>query len=242
MGCHPQNVRHETRTRACRRLSAGAVRSRISRASIACPAANLISRVREMATMRLIHSRALKKRDKAQARPDDEQRKRMSARKRVLVGSASVLAIGGAGAVLAPATPASAVVLVNYDGGPIHLGQSLQVGVWYQQFSGGPTGYWAGVWSVPAHKWIFSRSGHASASGWRMWPVKPPKRGEYHNRLQRRRHQGHVLHRSEVGSRSVRACRGLSSERVARSVANALICREMFDPALRRDVAWEVAR
>jgi hypothetical protein len=55
--------------------------------------------------------------DKAQARPADEQRKRMSARKRVLVGSASVLAIGGAGAVLAPATPASAVVLVNYDGG-----------------------------------------------------------------------------------------------------------------------------
>jgi hypothetical protein len=107
-------------------------------------------------------------------------RKRMSARKRVLVGTASVLVIGGAGAVLAPATPASAVVLVGYDGGTIHLGQSLQVGVWYQQFSGGPTGYWAGVWSVPAHKWIFTRSGHASASGWRMWSVKPPKRGEYH--------------------------------------------------------------
>ncbi len=107
-------------------------------------------------------------------------RKRMSARKRVLVGTASVLVIGGAGAVLAPATPASAVVLVNYDGGTIHLGQSLQVGVWYQQFSGGPTGYWAGVWSVSAHKWIFTRSGHASASGWRTWSVKPPKRGEYH--------------------------------------------------------------
>lgn len=107
-------------------------------------------------------------------------RKRMSARKRVLVGTASVLVIGGAGAVLAPATPASAVVLVNYDGGTIHLGQSLQVGVWYQQFSGGPTGYWAGIWSVSAHKWIFTRSGHASASGWRTWLVKPPKRGEYH--------------------------------------------------------------
>jgi hypothetical protein len=107
-------------------------------------------------------------------------RKRMSVRKRVLAGTATVLVIGGAGAVLAPATPASAVVLVGYDGGTIHLGQSLQVGVWYQQFSGGPTGYWAGVWSVPAHKWIFTRSGHASASGWRIWSVKPPKRGEYH--------------------------------------------------------------
>jgi hypothetical protein len=98
----------------------------------------------------------------------------------MLAGTATVLVIGGAGAVLAPATPASAVVLVGYDGGTIHLGQSLQVGVWYQQFSGGPTGYWAGVWSVPAHKWIFTRSGHASASGWRIWSVKPPKRGEYH--------------------------------------------------------------
>jgi hypothetical protein len=107
-------------------------------------------------------------------------RKRMSARKRVLAGTATVLVIGGAGAVLAPATPASADVLINDDSGTIHLGQSLQVGVWYQQFSGGPTGYWAGVWSVPAHKWIFTRSGHASASGWRMWSVKPPKRGEYH--------------------------------------------------------------
>jgi hypothetical protein len=107
-------------------------------------------------------------------------RKRMSARKRVLAGAATVLVIGGAGAMLAPATPASADVLINDDSGTIHLGQSLQVGVWYQQFSGGPTGYWAGVWSVPAHKWIFTRSGHASASGWRMWSVKPPKRGEYH--------------------------------------------------------------
>ena len=107
-------------------------------------------------------------------------RKRISARKRVLIGTATVLVIDGAGVVLAPAPPASAVVLVNYDGGTIHLGQSLQVGVWYQQFSGGPNGYWAGVWSVSAHKWIFTRSGHASVSGWRMWSVKPPKRGEYH--------------------------------------------------------------
>jgi hypothetical protein len=107
-------------------------------------------------------------------------RKRMSARKRVLAGTATVLVIGGAGAMLAPATPASADVLINDDSGTIHLGQSLQVGVWYQQFSGGPTGYWAGVWSVPAHEWIFTRSGHASASGWRMWSVKPPKPGEYH--------------------------------------------------------------
>jgi hypothetical protein len=132
-----------------------------------------------MAMMGLIRSKA-SKRAKAQARLADERRKRMSAGKRMLVGSASVLAIGSAGAMLAPAPPASAGVLVNYDGGTIHLGQSLQVGVWYQQFSGGPASYWAGVWSVPAHRWIFTRSGDAPASGWRMWSVKPPKRGEYH--------------------------------------------------------------
>jgi hypothetical protein len=61
-----------------------------------------------MAAMGLIHSRTLKKQDKAQARLADEQRKRMSARKRMLVGSASVLVTGGAGAVFAPATPACA--------------------------------------------------------------------------------------------------------------------------------------
>jgi hypothetical protein len=99
---------------------------------------------------------------------------------RLLAGVAGAVVIGSAGAMLAPATPASAAVLVNYDGGTIRLGQSLQVGVWYQQFSGGPSGYWAGVWSVPAHKWIFTRSGYASASGWRMWLVKPSERGEYH--------------------------------------------------------------
>jgi hypothetical protein len=102
------------------------------------------------------------------------------AKTRLLAGTASVLVIGSAGVMLAPAVPASADVLVNYDGGTIHLGQSVQVGVWYQRFSGGGSGYWAGVWSVPAHRWIFIRSGHASASGWRMWLVKPPKRGEYH--------------------------------------------------------------
>ena len=58
--------------------------------------------------MGLIHSSALKKQDKAQARLADEQCKRMSARKRMLVGSASLLVIGGAGAVFAPATPACA--------------------------------------------------------------------------------------------------------------------------------------
>lgn len=75
---------------------------------------------------------------------------------------------------------ARADVLVNYDGGTIQLGQSLQLGVWYQSFSGGPSGYWEGVWSVPQHKWIFEHYGTASSGGWHFWYVKPSKRGEYH--------------------------------------------------------------
>jgi hypothetical protein len=98
----------------------------------------------------------------------------------VATGALALATVSGAGAVLATATPASADVLVNYDGGTIHLWQSMRVGVWYQQSSGGSKGYWAGVWSVSAHKWIFTRSGYASATGWKYWSVKPPKRGKYH--------------------------------------------------------------
>ena len=54
----------------------------------------------------------------------------------------ALTAATGAGAAIATAAPASAQVLISYDGGTIHLGQSMQVGVWYQKFSGGPTGYW----------------------------------------------------------------------------------------------------
>lgn len=101
-------------------------------------------------------------------------------RKARLCGGALALATAlGAGATLVTAAPASADVLLNYDGGTIHLGQSMQVGVWYQQFSGGPRGYWAGVWSYPARRWIFTRSGQAPSTGWRLWPVKPTRRGEY---------------------------------------------------------------
>ncbi len=102
--------------------------------------------------------------------------------KRTLAAAAITLAaVSGAGtAAVMTAAPASADVLVNYDGGTIHLGQSLDVGVWYQSFSGGPRGYWEGVWSHPQHKWIFTHSGQASpAVPMKIWPVKPHVRGEY---------------------------------------------------------------
>jgi hypothetical protein len=86
--------------------------------------------------------------------------------------------LSGAGAVVASAAPASAEVLFNDDAGTIRPGQYVEVGVWYQQYSGGPSGYWAGVWSYPQHKWIFTSSGDATTS-WKFWWVKPAVRGEY---------------------------------------------------------------
>jgi hypothetical protein len=92
---------------------------------------------------------------------------------------AGAIVLAGAFA-LSTAGAAGAEVLVNYDGGTISLGQSLQIGVWYQSFSGGPGNYWEGVWSVPQHKWIFQHYGTATSKGWQFWYVKPAERGEYH--------------------------------------------------------------
>ena len=103
----------------------------------------------------------------------------MNIKKIIAATAIALTAASGVGAAIATtASPASADVLVNYDGGSISLGRHLQLGVWYQQFSGGPTGYWAGVWSYPANRWIFTRSGHATTS-WHFWSVKPSQRGKY---------------------------------------------------------------
>jgi hypothetical protein len=99
-------------------------------------------------------------------------------RKRVAKIAGAIILAGAI--ALTSAGAARADVLVNYDGGTIDLGQSLTLGVWYQSFSGGPSNYWEGVWSVPQHKWIFQHYGTATSRGWQFWYVKPSKRGEYH--------------------------------------------------------------
>ena len=103
----------------------------------------------------------------------------MKVRRLVAAGTIALMSAAGTGAVIATtASPASAVDLVNYDGGSISLGRHVILGVWYQQFSGGPSGYWAGVWSYPAKRWIFTRSGYATTN-WTFWLVKPSQRGKY---------------------------------------------------------------
>lgn len=101
--------------------------------------------------------------------------------KAIIPAAALALAtLAGTAAATAPAaSAASAEVLVNADGGTISLGHSLNVGVWYQKFSGGPSSYWEGVWSYPQGKWIFTHSGNAVSSHWQDWSVKPAHRGKY---------------------------------------------------------------
>jgi hypothetical protein len=107
-----------------------------------------------------------------------------------LIAAAALALVTSAGALATTAGPAKADVLINYVSPSVHVGQSIEVGVWYQSFSGGPRGYWAGVWSYPAHKWIFTRSGDASATGWTSWSVKLPERGEYATVYGTPRHPG----------------------------------------------------
>ena len=70
-------------------------------------------------------------------------------------------------------------------------------GVRYQQSSGGPAGYWAGVWSYPQRKWIFT-SGYATTT-WTFWYIKLADRGKYATvyrlRNEGRDYRTEVLHR-----------------------------------------------
>jgi hypothetical protein len=55
----------------------------------------------------------------------------------------------------------------------------MQVGVWYQQYSGGTRHYWVGVYD-PDGRLVFSRTGSASPAHWTFWHVKASRRGHYH--------------------------------------------------------------
>ncbi len=95
----------------------------------------------------------------------------------IATGALATTAALGTGMALAPA--ASADVLVNYDGGTIHLGQDMKVGVWYQAYSGGSRYYWLGVYNAKGMR-VFERSGHASPTAWKFWEIKAAQKGNYH--------------------------------------------------------------
>ena len=99
-----------------------------------------------------------------------------------VVGALSLF--GGLAATAGPAAasvrPAiSNDVLVNYDGGTVHLGAKLKLGVWYQSFSGGSSHYWVGVYN-PHGVRVFAAEGYASAAYWEYGYVKTTELGTYH--------------------------------------------------------------
>jgi hypothetical protein len=118
----------------------------------------------------------------------------------VATGALALATVSCAGAVLATATPASADVLVNYDGGTIHLGQSMRVGVFLPAVQRRP------------ERLLGRRMERLSAQvdfhpqrlrvSHRLEDVvgQAAEARQVSHGLQRRRHQGNVLHRSEVGS------------------------------------------
>ena len=95
----------------------------------------------------------------------------------IATGALAATAALGTGMALAPA--ASADVLVNYDGGTVHLGQDMRVGVWYQQFSGRSRHYWVGVYNPDGTR-VFTQSGSASPTNWRFWEVRATQKCKYH--------------------------------------------------------------
>ena len=79
--------------------------------------------------------------------------------------------------LLLPAA-ARADVLVNAPSPHITLGQSIESGVWYQSYSGGPR--WAKIAILTSTKRVvWSRQVTASASGWHYYHYRPSKTGTY---------------------------------------------------------------
>lgn len=108
---------------------------------------------------------------------------RFAALRRGLAAIAAITALA-AFAGVAAAAPASAatatpeVVLVNAPTQQVAVGHTFQVGVWYQQISGGRTSYTINVYN-PAGVRIFYHAGWASPSYWQLWNIRAGRTGYY---------------------------------------------------------------
>ena len=90
----------------------------------------------------------------------------------------ALTACAGVGAVVLPASPASAVVLVNYPGTSVKVGHTFTVGDWYQQFSGGSRWFTTNVYS-PSGTRVLDKTGYAPSTHWDLWTVKATRTGNY---------------------------------------------------------------
>jgi hypothetical protein len=100
------------------------------------------------------------------------------------------LACTGIGAVILPATPASAMVLVNYPGTSVRVGHTFTVGDWFQQSSGGSRWFTTNVYS-PTGARIFHEVGYAPSAHWDFWAIKATRTGTYRVMYEVRSRPGH---------------------------------------------------
>jgi hypothetical protein len=96
--------------------------------------------------------------------------------RRLLWASATIVA--ACCVVFAAAPSALAVVLVNQPPSRVCVGKTFQVGVWYQQFSGGSRAYRLDVYN-PRGKRVLYKHGDAPSSAWRFWNVRAKLAGKY---------------------------------------------------------------
>jgi hypothetical protein len=92
------------------------------------------------------------------------------------------------GAALASTTLASADVLVNQPASSVCVDKTFRVGVWYQQFSGGPRAYRVAVYD-PSWRRVLYKHGRAPSSDWKFWRIRTSRTGKYHT-VYRTRYKG----------------------------------------------------
>jgi hypothetical protein len=97
------------------------------------------------------------------------------------------------------APSALAVVLVNQPPSRVCVGKTFQVGVWYQEYSGGSRAYRLAVYN-PHGKRVLYKHGHAPSSAWRFWNVRAKLTGKYRT-VYRTRYHG-AWHPYRVTTRS----------------------------------------
>ena len=109
-----------------------------------------------------------------------------AALRRGLIAAATItaLAVPAAAGVAAPASAAThtpavpEVVLISAPPARVTLGHTFQVGVWYQQFSGGRRAYMISVYA-PGGATVLHRTGLASPAHWTLWTIRASRLGYY---------------------------------------------------------------
>jgi hypothetical protein len=114
--------------------------------------------------------------------------KRISAR--ISATALAVAACAGGGAALLPASPASALVLINEPAASVKAGHTFTVGDWFQEYSGGSRWFATNVYS-PSGARVFHEVGYAPSSHWDFWNIRATRIGSYKVRYEFRLRNGH---------------------------------------------------